>query len=283
MFLERKIKNLGNPNVQYSQRIISGNKIFFYAWFEAMHTRIDLAICAEVGRDDLVEIATEIKAEIQKYEVIANRFNPESELSFVNDNGYTGKMLVISPELYAILIDCQRYNKETLGYFDIAINSLSRYKDGSAAYILNSENNAIQFLHPDIQLDLSGFIKGYALKKVSQLLEKKGIENALVNVGNSSVLAKGNHPFGVGWKVSVPTTGHECVLMNECLTTSGNSDLTQWPVINPKNGTVTRNKSSVSVITACPAIGEVLSTVAYIAADNELNEMLVAFDAKLPV
>ena len=102
----------------------------------------------------------------------------------------------------------------------------------------------------------------------------------MINIGNSSVLAKGNHPFGTGWKVSVPITGNECILLNECLTTSGNTEETKWPVINPKNGKVRRNKSSVSVITTCPAIGEVLSTVAYIATDNELDELLIAFDGK---
>ena len=267
--------------MQYSQQIFSDNKILFYAWFEAMHTRIDLAMCAEAGAEDLVEIATEIKAEIQKYEEIANRFNPESELSYVNENGFTGKIMVISTELYEILADCKTYKKQTLGYFDISINSLNGYKKDTEAYILDSKNSAVKLSHPDIQLDLSGFIKGYALGKVSQLLEKEEVENALINIGNSSVLAKGNHPFGNGWKISVPATGNEYVLQNECLTTSGNTDATKWPVINPKTGEIDRSKSSVSVITTCPAIGEVLSTVAYIAAHNELDELLIAFDGKM--
>ncbi len=283
MFQAKKNKNFSKfkPIVQYSQQNYANNKILFYVWFEAMNTRIDLAICAEADAENLEEIATEIKAEIQKYEEIANRFSPESELSFVNENGFTGKTMVISPELYEILADCQVYNQKTLGYFDISINSFSRYKKNAKAYILDSKNSAVQLSHPDVQLDLSGFIKGYALAKVSQLLEKKGIENALINIGNSSVLAKGNHPFGNGWKISVPATGNEYVLQNECLTTSGNTDVTKYPVINPKTGEIDRSKSSVSVITTCPTIGEVLSTVAYIAADNELDELLMAFEGKL--
>lgn len=51
-------------------------------------------------------------------------------------------------------------------------------------------------------INLSGFLKGYALEKIRELLQQYEIENALVNMGNSSVLALGHHPLADGWKVN---------------------------------------------------------------------------------
>ncbi|NDP20525.1 MAG: FAD:protein FMN transferase [Paludibacter sp.] len=245
-----------------------------------MHTRVDIVFCIDTVRNDLVEIASEIEREIAKYENIANRFNPESELSYVNENAF-GKAIAISPELCEILADCRQYNSETFGYFDITVNSQNGCKENTNAFIIQPESNTIEFFRAGIVLDLSGFIKGYTLGKVVQIIKNKDIENALINIGNSSVYAKGNHPHGTGWKIRIPATGLECTLLNECLTTSGNDEATKYPIINPKNGKIERVKQAVSVITKSPAVGEVLSKVAFLASEFELNRILKKFDGEI--
>ncbi len=266
--------------MQYSQQHFATNKTLFYAWFEAMHTRIDIIFCMDAVQNDLVEIASEIENVIAKYETIANRFNPESELSYVNKNAF-GKAIVISPELSEILADCKQYNSDTLGYFDITVNSLNECKDNAEAFIVKPDNKTIEFLKPGILLDLSGFIKGYVLGKALQIIKNKGIENALINFGNSSVSAIGNHPHGTGWKIRIPATGLECTLLNECLTTSGNDGTTKYPIINPKNGKIKTKEKPDSVITKDAAVGEVLSKVAFLASDYELKRITKIVNAKL--
>lgn len=256
--------------MQYSQKIISGDKQLFYAWFSAMYTRVDLIFYTEAEREDLKDIAQDISDQIDRIEAMANRFNKGSELSKLNAGAYENEMPV-SGELLGILADCQMYHQQSSGYFDITINSLNGYRDGIAAMQLNRDKQTLRFLHPDVQLDLSGYIKGYALSSVKQLLEKEKITDALVSMGNSSVLAIGNHPFGKGWKVSRPETDTAitCVLFDECLTTSGNNAQTKCPVLNPLSGKAVEKKSPVSVITKDPAIGEVLSTALYVAEESE--------------
>lgn len=256
--------------MQYSQKLFDDNKKLLYAWFSAMFTRVDILISADDSRDDLVYIAEQIKSELERVEAFANRFDENSELSIINRSAFISEMIV-SPELFNIIDECLLYTKKTLGCFDITVNSTNGLKNGIANIHLDKEKQTIKFLNPDVRLDLSGFIKGYALRAVHNLLLNENIHNALINVGNSSILALGNHPCGKGWKISSPDikTINECVLHDECLTTSGNKEQTKWPILQPHTGLSIAKKKQVSVITDDPATGEVLSTTLYVATDEE--------------
>ncbi len=266
--------------MQYTQQNFAGDKKLFYAWFEAMFTRIDIALCVPAERDDLVDLVSEMEALIQKYEIIGNRFNPKSEISYVNRNAVDNE-ISISIELFNLLKECQLHNKNTAGYFDISVYSTTGLRKDKDSFRLNSATTAIQFSHEGVMLDLSGFLKGFVLGKLIEIADNNRIDNMLINVGNSSIYAKGNHPIGVGWKIKIPENDTEIVLHNQCLTTSGNSELTKWPIMNPLNGEVVKNKKMVSVITKYPDVGEVLSKVSYLAPPDDLNTILECFDAKI--
>ena len=266
--------------MQYAQKTFSGNKILLYAWFQAMFTRVDLMLYDDIERQDLISIAHEIEKEIVRIESFTNRFDENSLLSHVNRNAYH-ESVKLTPELFKILADCQLYKEQTSGYFDIATQMAGLKQIGVDEFVLDTENCSVKFLYSTVKLDLSGYIKGYALGSVIRLLKEKNIANALINIGNSSIFAMGNHPAGEGWKVAVPATNLECVLKNECLTTSGNSVDTKWPIINPLTGNAAEIKLPVSVITADPAIGEVLSKVANLAPEAELDLLLRKFNARL--
>ncbi len=266
--------------MQYKQQNYSPTKKLFYAWFEAMFTRIDIAISVAIDRIDLIDIVTEIELLIKKYEQIATRFDPKSELSFVNNHAFENK-ITISDELYELLNDCQNHSIETLGYFDISVYSKPRTTNSEKSYCLEYNTKTIHFSDKGVFLDLSGFIKGFVLKKIIEIIENKELEDVLINVGDSSIYAKGNHPFGLGWTIQIPETQKECVLHNECLTTSGNTSKTKWNIINPLTSNTEPIKTSVSVITKLPDEGEVLSKVAYIAPEFELESILKKYNARL--
>ena len=266
--------------MQFKQLNYSPTKKLFYAWFEAMFTRIDIAISVAIDRTDLINIISEIELKIKKYEQIANRFDPTSELSFVNNKAFENK-IAISAELYEILNDCKYHSAETLGYFDISVYSKPRKTNFEPPFYLDPSTKTIQFSDKGVFLDLSGFLKGFVLKKIIEIIENKEIEDILINVGNSSIYAKGNHPFGIGWKIQIPETQKECVLQNECLTTSGNTSKTKWNIINPLTLEKEPNKKSVSLITKLPDEGEVISKVAYIAPELLLESILTKYKARL--
>lgn len=267
--------------MQYTQTVLSDKRKLFYAWFSAMFTRVDVLIYADDFREDLVDIAEKIENEILRIESFANRFDDKSELSCINSNAYANEYPV-SVELFRIITECLLYNSKTGGCFDITINSLNAFRLGIENICLNSKQHSIKFRHSDVKLDLSGFIKGYSLRSVQEILKNECINNALINVGNSSILAIGNHPHGKGWKICPPglNTTNDCVLFNECLTTSGNVSQTTWPTLNPLTGEIITKSQSVSVVTRDPAIGEALSTALYVVSNNEKEMILNQFDAK---
>lgn len=274
------IKILNHCMVQYTQQNFSTENKLIYAWFEAMYTRIDIVLCTPIHRDDLVEMLTEMEAEVRKYEGIGNRFDPQSEISNVNRFAFESEM-TISDELCNLLIECHLHTEKTQGYFDVSIYSNSNFQSNTKAFLINSDSKSIQFSHAGVFLDLSGFLKGYVLGKLIEIADKNEMKDMLINVGNSSIYAKGNHPFGRGWKIKIPETDSEIVLHDECLTTSGNTELTKWPIMNPINGEVINNKKAVSVITKLPGQGEVLSKASYLAPPIELNNILKQYKAKI--
>jgi len=266
--------------VQFKQQNYSATSQLFYAWFEAMHTRIDIAISAPILRNDLLEICKEIKAKVHQYERIANRFDPQSEITRVNTNAYE-KAIPISAELYDLLEACEFHNTNTLGYFDVSVYSEPTADNNPKPYTLNPENQTVQLSRPGVLLDLSGFLKGYVLNKLIAIVETKNINDILINVGNSSIYAKGNHPFGEGWKIKIPDTENECVLQNECLTTSGNTNKSQWKIINPLTAKTAETKKPISVLSKFPDEGEVLSKVAYLATTANTKAILKKYNARL--
>ena len=107
---------------------------------------------------------------------------------------------------------------------------------------------------------MSGFLKGYALETIRGILNEALIENALINMGNSSILALGNH---------------DILLHNECLTTSGNDSPSRRHIVSPQNGKLVEGVKQIAVVTTNGSIGEILSTSLF-AADSEQRKALLA-------
>jgi len=104
----------------------------------------------------------------------------------------------------------------------------------------------------------------------------------LVNLGNSSILAMGNHPNGKGWKVNLTENpSEEIELLNECLTTSGNKENANWPVRNPQTGEIAVAEKLISVKTKDPAHGEVLTKALFMATEEENQVLLNQFNASI--
>jgi thiamine biosynthesis lipoprotein len=227
-----------------------------------MHTRIDLLLYGK-PEDELRRIIAIVSDALHQLETVANFFNPSSELAQLNAIAHLNPISV-SPELFRMLALSRIYHDQTGGCFDIAIRSDNYRSDTFRSVILDETNRTVYFARPGIRLDLSGFVKGYALDQIKEILQHHQINNALVNIGNSSIMALGNHPNGEGWKVTVASTGEEYHLKNECLTTSGNETSERKHIICPQTGKYMEGQGMVSVVTASGAEGEALATAAFI-------------------
>ena len=211
------------------------DEAMFYCWFRAMHTRVDIAMRTGGVEDVCLELAERMRSRISEIEAAGNCFDPASELSRFNDGLLAPDEL--SGELQQILRICEEWRIRTDGIFNVKVNG---------------------------RINLSGFLKGYALDELKPLLAVYGISDALVSMGNSSILAIGNRDAEVaGWLLTAPDGGTH-LLRNQCLTTSGNDNPGRRHIIDPRTGKFIEGQRTVSVITDSGAEGEVMSIVKFI-------------------
>jgi thiamine biosynthesis lipoprotein len=163
--------------------------------------------------------------------------------------------------LFDILSDCIDAHKKTHGLFDITINSPDHSTESIKKVELFSDLKAVQILDNDTILDINGYVKGYAADKIRDLILTTSVKNALINLGNSSVLGVGDHPFGKGWKLKgLANAVTDITLYNECLTTSGNIVAERKHIRHPVSHEFISGERTISVVTPTGSLGEILST-----------------------
>lgn len=269
--------------IHHIYKELEGEKGLLYAWFEAMHTRADLILYGR-QENDLKEIAEAIHNKVSDIEKVANYYNPSSELYRVNTEA-SHNPVQVSDQLFEMINECIVFHTRTFGLFDITIKSEDYNKDTINAVKLSTADSTVFFTHPGVKIDLSGYVKGYALEQIRDILQTFGLENTLVSMGNSSVLALGNHPHGKGWKIGFndplqKNNGKDLYLYNECLTTSGNETEQRRHIIHPVTGTYLEGKQRLSVITNKGTEGEIFSTALLLADPNTRKKLSEEYNLK---
>jgi thiamine biosynthesis lipoprotein len=239
-----------------------------------MHTRLDVLL---FGKDEnqLVEIRNEAEAELKRLEKRFNRFDRESEVAKVNTDAQF-RPVELSEELWKIVVDCRAFYAKTDGNFDI---TLSNFKH----LTVSEDTHSVQFDKYGMLIDFGGIAKGYALKKMEEMIKKTDIRRALINFGNSSVLAVGSHPHGDSWNIGINHPFDNKLLTAFCLcdtsmSVSGNSPQNERHIYNKDNHFIAENKIA-AVVTDNPVDAEVITT-AWIASGEEAPTWLQNFDIK---
>lgn len=258
-----------------------------YAWFTAMHTRVDILLCADASEEQLASVAHDIEDALRRLEAIGNCYDDKSRLAFLNRTCATAPQPV-GDELYRILHLCLEGYERTGGCFDVTVHTDRHTPDTIRDVCLSPTERTLFFSRPGIFINLSGFLKGYALDHIRSILHDRHIVHALINMGNSSVLALGSHPLADGWKVgfgSAARAGNaqppEVWLHDECLTTSGNDSPDRRHIIHPQTGQLITGQREVAVVTASCADGEMLSTALFVANAEQRKQLCATFRPRL--
>lgn len=250
------------------------SNLFHGSLMHAMGTRLDVII---VGADKNISMMCweRIMDEVFRLSQLFNKFDKESELYAVNlkanDVAYK-----VSDELWSVLLDCKRYHNMTSGYFDVSLKDYNKV-------VLDVKRQTVYFEDDEIQLDLGAYAKGYALEKIRDILLSFHIHCALINFGNSSVLALGTHPYGDYWPIGIEDPYNPQVtlgvveLRDNTLSTSGNMPSHTKHIFNPHTGIYTEVRKIVSVKTANAVDSEVLSTTLMILPDELVKTVLSNF------
>ena len=251
--------------------------LFHGSMSSVMGTQFDILM---VGSDPrlLGTVWEKVESEVQRLDKMLNRFDPESEVSFVNrEAGHYP--VTVGEELWNILLNCKRYNELTEGYYDITLQGFDQV-------LLTEEDKSIFFFSESLHIDLGGYGKGYALAKIRELLEENGIGKALVNFGNSSVLAVGTHPCGEYWPGGLdnPFTKERIAdlkLSDSSLSISGNMPSHPRHIVNPHTGTFVEDKKMVSVVAKDPVVAEILTTAFMICGDERVPVIVICLGFRI--
>ena len=165
--------------IQHMYKLSHEGSGLLYAWFLSMHTRVDIILYSKKTEGELLFVVNYIYDALCRLEKMANFYNPASELAYVNRTAFVSPV-VLSEELYSMIDLCLEYNGKTLGCFDITVHSENYNQNTIQSVHLSAEDHSIYFSRPGVAVNLSGFLKGYALETIKSILNECVIENALI-------------------------------------------------------------------------------------------------------
>jgi thiamine biosynthesis lipoprotein len=248
--------------------------LFHASLTQAMGTRLD-AIIVDADKNKSVRCWEQIRNEIFRLSKSFSKFDKESELYRVNQLANRAP-IAVSDTLWSALVDCKKYHQWTVGYFDISQRNYDHV-------VLNTENHTVYFTEKSLQLDLGAYAKGYALERIRPILLSEDCRCALINFGNSSVLAVGAHPHGDTWPIGINDPYHPQQLLgsvslkDSTLSTSGNTPNHTNHILNPFTGKPTDARKIVSVKANNAIDAEALSTTLMILPDHLMASTLAHF------
>lgn len=246
-----------------------------HASFYAMNTHMDFLLC-DVLKTPALNCSHKIFEETLRIEKLLSRFDSKSYIFNLNKN-LSNNFIEISEELASIFETCKQFNQLTLEFFDISIQSDAQNR----SYQLEYKNSIASIKKGELIFDFGAFAKGYALDQIQKILKEAKIKNAVVNFGNSSILALGHHPHGDCWKIDLQHSYHPGIsvysfeLKDEILTTSGILPNRQLHIKSPQTNQFCNENSSYSVVTSSGVLGEIATTALYAAQDLQSQKMIL--------
>ena len=165
--------------------------------------------------------ADKVNDEMQRLNSLLSTWDPKSPMSQINKKARAG-WAEVDPEIYALLQESVTYAELTAGRYDITAGPLVRLwgffareerKPPEAEKIREAQANigidkvefndaisAIRFLAPEMEIDLGGIAKGYAVDKAIEFLEEADISAGLINLGGNIRfigLPRGQRSWGI--------------------------------------------------------------------------------------
>lgn len=255
-----------------------------YATFGAMHTRVEL-LAVGLGEEQGRGLMAEAEREVKRLERLFNRFDSRSPLAVVNMTAI-GQSVKVEDELFMALELCEVFRRATAGYFDVtaADDGVETVSDGSGGYALDGKEHSVRILREGARIDLGGFAKGYAAESVRRIFEQADVRQAVINFGNSSIVAMGHHPYGEWWPIGIEhrkvksAVAREVKLKDGAMSVSGRADSGEYHIIDPMTGNRAVGEELIVVEGRSALVAEMLSTALYAAPRNRRAAIMAQYE-----
>lgn len=219
---------------------------------------------------------------IDELNSILSDYDPKSELNALSASAGSGKAMPVSRDLWNVLVHAQKTSIASEGGFDVTVGPLvklwrrarrireiprgERLTDAVAAVgyqkvVFDESAKTVTLTTPNMQLDLGGIAKGYAVDEAMAIIREHGITRTLVDGGGD--LAVGDAPPGKpGWRIGlVPFEARNSapsrfiIATNTAIATSGDAwqyveiDGKRYShIVDPKTGLGLTDHSMVTLI-----------------------------------
>ena len=267
----------------------------------AMNTLIRISIYTD--DDKLIDDAYSLLAELDNQ---LSMYNPSSDISRINSHAGIEKVNV-PPSVIEVVRDSQRLYDVTGGVFNPLIGAVTRLwkinkSDGitpsqeslkaavSLSDITNLEitDDTIFLRENGCVLDLGGIAKGYASRKIADLLKDRGVKSGLIDLGGN-IYVVGKKIDGEDWRIGVRDpldplkTPALAMSVNDCaVVTSGGYE--RFKIVDgkryshffdPKTGeSVMSDVLSVTLVTSDGSLADGLATAFMIAGVEKSAKIL---------
>lgn len=156
---------------------------------------------------------------------VLSTWKPESPVSVFNRDP-SPHLRQVDPDLYAIVTRSQELSARTDGAFSIGVRPLVEMWEHAAkagtppsaraiadvrrlimpANLLTSPPSNLEKRLPEVRIETGGIGKGYAVDKMVSFLRARGVRQAFINFGRSSIAAIGTPPGASGWRMELALT-----------------------------------------------------------------------------
>jgi thiamine biosynthesis lipoprotein len=188
------------------------------------------AVILNPGPAEQVMLATDALDEVRRVERLLTVFRQDSPVVELNRTAADAPATV-TPELFALLLECRKLYDQTEGAFDPASQALlelwraCRRADRiptqteidaalqgsgfSHVQLLDAERSPgdpqprVAFDVQGVGLNFGAIGKGYAIDRAAAVLRARGMDEFLIHGGRSSLYASGGHAGQAGWPVGL--------------------------------------------------------------------------------
>ncbi|MFN3167437.1 MAG: FAD:protein FMN transferase [Phycisphaeraceae bacterium] len=255
---------------------------------EAMGTRYHVTLGGHRGSSDAID--AEVARLLDAIEDEASQWRSASWVSGFNASRAT-EPVAVPGHVWAMLVVAERVWRDSGGALDMTIGPVVELwgfgrspsphepqdaeveqaleRCGMDKLVIDHQARTIRKLDPSVTLDFSAVAKGYAVDRIAEQLDARGVDDYLIAFGGE-VRAKGDGPDGEGWAVAVTRrngsaragAARRVVLKNAAVATSGGGQQQRAApggdavthLIDPRTGRPIRHGASPVTVRADSAV-----------------------------
>jgi len=263
---------------------------------ELRRSRLIMGTVVEImasGEDPAV-LDTAVEAafsEMERLDRLFSRYNPDSEITRLSHSHNGGE---VSPETAEVLTLGLEIARKSAGAFDMTLGRLkvlwaldeeapevpspaeiATALSGIGPEALTWQRQQLRKQSPQLQLDLGGIAKGYAVDRAVAILRQHGVISAAVNAGGDMYLLgqRTQRPWRIGIQHPRKQQGvlERVQISDRAVVTSGDYErffeqdgVRYHHIFDPQTGMPARKCQSVTIVTDSVALGDALATAVFV-------------------